>query len=113
MRDFLIGLGIAFVLACGAVPNVDCGWMEQEDFDTTPAPADKCVKITLGKGGHLSKAPTNGCEAENASSCIILMPGESARAFTPATAEWMAAGRLPGTRQNGAMTDGVCPLTCD
>ena len=115
MRDFLIGLlGLCALVGCG--PAIDCGWVEFEDFDASPAPAGKCAKIVVGAEARITKAPADGCSVDDApQTCVILDSGESAAAFLPANGDRvLPGGRVPGTRQHGVLNeDGSCPLSCE
>ena len=106
-RAFLAGL-VAF--GC-SLPGAECGWLEQGDM-VEPAPAaGRCARILLADGAVMARAPADGCKADEASACLILMPGETGQGFTPDDVT-RVVGHESATRQEAALAEGTCPLTC-
>lgn len=86
--------------------------MEQADFRTEVPSAGTCIRIVLDEGAHAVKSPADGCEADSASSCLVLMPGDEAQAFSPARVD-KAFGDFKGDRTGAPLSpDGTCPLAC-
>ncbi len=109
MRATLLGL---LVIGC-ALPGAECGWVQHSGFHEPAPPAGRCARVRLvSKEGHLVRAPGDGCSADSATACIILMPGDQAEAYSPSDADNMF-GTLSGERQNADLVDGSCPLTCE
>ena len=99
-------------LAVGCVPGGECGWVEQGPFETVPPDPGRCARITVEEGFRAARSPADGCTADSAGRCVILMPGETAQAFGPDDSLDSAVGAYGGTRQNATLVDGACPLVC-
>ena len=107
-RAFLAGL---VALGC-SLPGAECGWIEQPDMVSHGPEGGRCIRVMLDDGAVMARAPADGCRADEATSCIVLMPGETGQGFTPARIDRVASDESASRVVAPLDADGACPLTC-
>lgn len=117
---FIFGVGLS---GCADFSSYGCGWFGITTAAEVPgrpdltdadgfviAPPGECVLVETGEGQRVVRGeePT-GCDATEATECVVLMPGERARVFRRGDSgevetelDWAAVGE-----------DGSCALECE
>mgnify|MGYP001619362180 FL=1 len=106
-RAFLFGL---MAIGC-ALPGEECGMFKQENVvERDPGPG-RCARVAMEDDAVIVRNPSDGCSADAAGQCLILMPGEPAPGFTPAEVGHVV-GTTGGSRQEATLVGDACPLSC-
>jgi hypothetical protein len=102
------GVLLVFLVTGCVVPEIECGLVRVGEPAPGPAPGD-CERVTVTGDSRVTKATADGCAALD-STCVVLMPGESAVGWQP-TLESNAT--VQAERESATLTTaGSCPLAC-
>jgi hypothetical protein len=101
---------LAVILLLAGCADVECGWVRVGEDSGDPG-AGHCARLEVSGNARITKASEGGCSADG-STCVVLMPGESAAAWKPAL-ESNETVMAASHEREALGTDGSCPLSCE